>query len=360
MRRLAFSTLLLLCTLLVTQAQTITPWQPLYKGIDFARGTNLGPNATFTHLMVVTCLKIDLTDPDIQFLATPRAPGYLPPSRETISAALPNFLRTNGLAVASDCNFYNPSQPAGEGIGLQVYGLAISRGVTVSAGEPSDQIRDASILFTTNKTPFIVYHNQYPGTNTAGIYTAVSGFYPVLSNGVNVASWAVANYPDPTIHQVQPRTVFGLSQDRRYFFMMVIDGRQLSTGYSDGSTDTETATWLQMFGAWDGINMDGGGSSAIYRSECGTPVAMTRSSDIVSFVKHERYIGSHLGVYAKSLPQFVDNVVVNASDTSASITWSTSTPTSGNIDYGLTASYGNSTPLNGMLVTKHVATLNNL
>jgi hypothetical protein len=90
MRRLAFSAALLLFALPFSQAQTsVTPWQPLYKGIDYARGTNLYLSQTvpLTNLMVATCLKIDLTDPDVQLLTTPPAPGYIAGSRETLSAA---------------------------------------------------------------------------------------------------------------------------------------------------------------------------------------------------------------------------------------------------------------------------------
>ena len=76
---------------------------------------------------------------------------------------------------------------------------------------------------------------------------------------------------------VNPRTAFGLSQDRHYMYLMVIDGRQ--SGYSDGALDWETAKWLQLLGAADGADMDGGGSSCmVIQSSTGAPVELNRDS----------------------------------------------------------------------------------
>jgi hypothetical protein len=85
---------------------------------------------------------------------------------------------------------------------------------------------------------------------------------------------------------------------------------------------------------------------------------MTHSSYIG--VGRERYIGSHLGVYAKPLPGYIDNVIVDAGDTTANITWTTPDLTTGQVNYGLGPGYGNSTPFNNTPLTKHVATLSGL
>src|SRR5207247_8679327 len=132
-----------------------------------------------------------------------------------------------------------------EGLPSENYGLLISTGQVVSAADSGDGGRYASLMFTTNKTAIWALDNRPPGTNTDGIYTAVTGFYPVLTNGVNL--WALyyndvlAKYPDFSIHGVQPRTIFGTSRDRRYLFLVTIDGRQ--GGYSDGAVDSESGTW---------------------------------------------------------------------------------------------------------------------
>ncbi|MDB6031699.1 MAG: hypothetical protein JWM16_2037 [Verrucomicrobiales bacterium] len=362
MKRLAFlSFFTAALSLFVLQSQAsmvITPWTPLYKGIDLAVGTNY-PDATISSLQVVHCLKVDLSDPDVQFLPTPKIDNYQANSRETPSSSITTFIKRYRVQVATDANFYDASpggaDPTTEGVPCNLYGLSISGGELVS---PPDFTRTAALMFTTNKTPFFAFNNPPPGTNIAGIFTAVTGYYPILSNGVNLGSWAAANYPDSFVHSANPRTIFGVSQDKRYLYMMVIDGRQ--SGYSDGSTDPQSAVWAATFGAWDAINMDGGGSSAMYMADCaGDPIALGHSSYLATGRGHERYVGSHLGVYAKPLPDFINDVKIVSTDSSASILWTTIAPASDFVDYGPTQGYG-TTRTNSLARTKHVATLTGL
>ena len=367
---------------------TVTPWIPIFKGVDRARGTNCPPTTvsnngvTFTDntLQVVNCVRVDLTDPDVQLFTTPRAPNWVSGSTETLSLSISNFIRNYKVQVAADANFYCVNQPGRgctsdadfEGLPSQVYGLLVSTGQVVSAADNNN--RYASLMFTTNKEPIFNLNNRPPGTNLAGIYTAVTGFYPVLTNGVNV--WALyfndfnAQYPDSTIHQAQPRTAFGISEDRRYLYMMTIDGRQpySPTGggfcsanqYSVGAFDSETAMWLLTFGAWDAINMDGGGSTAMYMADCSNePIGLNKSSLLVGAGAHERLIGCHFGVYAKPLPNPINNVVVTPVDTTATITFQTWGPATTWVDYGPTPSYGTYVS-NTNALTNHVVTLNGL
>src|SRR5205814_1755080 len=75
----------------------VTPWIPIYKGVDRAVGTNFGSTTvtnngvvfTDSTLQSVQCVRIDLTDSDVQLFTTPRAPGYVAESRETLSLGIP-------------------------------------------------------------------------------------------------------------------------------------------------------------------------------------------------------------------------------------------------------------------------------
>ena len=341
----------------------VTAWTPLFKGIDHSAGTNY-PDATIPCLQVTHCLRIDLYDPDLQLFATPKASAYVAETRETLSLSITNFIKNFGVQVATDANFYtaNPggSDPTSEGVACEVYGLLISTGQVVSVADNGD--RYASLMFTTNKTPILNLDNRPPGTNTTGIYTAVTGYYPVLTNGVNIWDLYYNDffniYPDFNIHSQQPRTAFGLSQDNRYLFMMTIDGRQ--PGYSDGAYDWETAIWLLQFGAWNAINMDGGGSTAMYMADCvGNPLPLNHSS-LLAARGRERIIGSHLGVHAKPLPEFISNISAVAGQTTASITWTTVSPASSQVDYGVTPSYGTFSTFDPTPTTSHTVTLTGL
>jgi exopolysaccharide biosynthesis protein len=94
-----------------------------------------------------------------------------------------------------------------------------------------------------------------PSTDLTGVWTAIESWAYLLVNGVNTGD------PRYISGNIEPRSAVGLSQDKRYLILMTIDGRQ--TGYSEGATAYEESEWLQRFGAYNGINLDGGGSSTM-------------------------------------------------------------------------------------------------
>ena len=75
---------------------------------------------------------------------------------------------------------------------------------------------------------------------------------------------------------LHPRTSYGLSRDRRHLYLLVVDGRQ--PDWSLGANNFDLAQLMIAAGAHDGINMDGGGSSAILYRDPGTkrPVQLNR------------------------------------------------------------------------------------
>jgi hypothetical protein len=308
-----------------------------------------------------------LSDPDIQLFPTPPASNQIASSRETLTLSVSNFLKQYNLKVAINANFYwsfccGGSEPSAEGRDAVAFGLLISTGAVVSVPDgppPGDSNpRGASLMFTTNKDPMFAYNNFAPGVGTTGIYSAITGYYPVLTNGMNIGDFASINYPDPSYHQAQPRTAIGVSLDKRYLFLMTIDGRQ--SGYSLGAVDRETAAWLLQFGAGDGITMDGGGSTAMYMADCiGDPIPLGHSSHVAQYTR-ERYIGAHLGIYAKALDALFSNISAVGGNTTALVTWTTASNATSQVEYGLTPSYGALTSLDSALVTNHTVTISGL
>lgn len=73
-----------------------------------------------------------------------------------------------------------------------------------------------------------------------------------------------------------PRTAIGVSDDGSRLLIMVVDGRQ--DGWSVGVTLPELADALIERGAWDAVNLDGGGSSALLVRD-GDEVVGNRPSD---------------------------------------------------------------------------------
>lgn len=79
----------------------------------------------------------------------------------------------------------------------------------------------------------------------------------MLKNGVPTT--------DQIWNELHPRTAFGYSQDKKTSFHCVVDGR----GTSAGVTTKELAELMLSAGAYDAINLDGGGSSCLYIKDFG-------------------------------------------------------------------------------------------
>src|SRR5262245_52396969 len=108
-------------------------WVPIFKGVDHSVSTNIPSGGDFPNRQVVHALRVDLTDPDIRLLTTPRLSNYVAGVREIGGLTVSDFLRTNQLQAAINANFFDTTTyylPAGTP--MDVYGLEISEGVVVS------------------------------------------------------------------------------------------------------------------------------------------------------------------------------------------------------------------------------------
>ena len=99
---------------------------------------------------------------------------------------------------------------------------------------------------------------------------------------------------DPEVH---PRTAVGYSQNGKFLYIVVVDGRQ--PFYSQGMTLAELADLMIDIGAHDAMNLDGGGSSTlVIRGEDGKPRILNSPIDLY-IPGRERPVGNHLGIYFK-------------------------------------------------------------
>lgn len=339
---------------------TYTPWIPIFKGIDRASGTNTAGYTGGQH--VAQAVRIDLQDPDVRLFTTPPVTNnWVANSRETLSQRPTTFLKTYQLKVAINGAHYAPSSYNGtDGVNEWVHGLVISQGRFVSPydGTYGADDSDALMYFTSNKVAsFIPYNSQrYDVTND--MYHAIPGMYALVWDGMNVGY----NYPiGGGIHSPQPRSAIGYSQDGRYLILLTIDGRQSD---SDGAVDYETADWLIRFGAWNGMNLDGGGSACIVMAnECGDPVVLNDPS--IRYATGDptrvRSVGHNIGVYARSLPAtFMQDALVTPGRTIAILQWNTPSPATTQVEYGLTTALGRLSPLDATPRTNHMVVLTGL
>lgn len=257
-------------------------WTQVYRGISLSENTANTPRRQHIHI-----LRIDLHEKGVSFFTTPRRLEQFESGKnETVRQRTNEFLDEHKLQAAVNANFF--AVPQGEAYARpgssDLLGAAVSGGIVVS--KPSENYR--TVFAVDQKgTPFITA-NLNSEEELGEFSCCVSGNVLLLEGGEIVPHSSTG---------VHPRTAVGVSKDKRYVYLLVIDGRQ--NDHSEGATYGETAFWLRFYGAWDGLNLDGGGSTTmVLQGESGQAKILNRPSD-----RAPRYNGNNLGVRARPLSQ---------------------------------------------------------
>jgi len=249
-------------------------WTPAFKGVELTQLTLTQPRP-----MQIHAARIDLNDAGVHFLATPPVADQPTPVR---SLKTSSFLQKYKCQLAINTSPYDKvfdeeDQPQ------KIVGLAASEGKVYG----TEQAGFSAVLITKDNR----VHIGMPPFDMTLAYNAAGGFGMVLNQGKNVGD----------NNDLHPRTAVGVSKDGRYLYFLVIDGRQPL--YSEGATTAEVGTWLEHLGAWDGLNMDGGGSTAmVIEGPDGKPQVLNRPIH-KNIPGNERPNANHMGVTADRLEQ---------------------------------------------------------
>lgn len=248
-------------------------WRKLYAGIDATKLRVKEPRR-----MHVCVVRIALDTPGLEFVSTSDNGDR---SEETDGLFTSTFLKQEKCQVAINAGAFGPVTDT-EGTGKNILGLHISKGKLVSPWEAGYQVlaiskdNDATIL-------------QSDPKDYSKMETAVSGFKVVLWEGK-------VRQGDETIH---PRTLVGLSKDRKQMYWMVIDGRQI--GHSEGATKTESGQLMKQMGANSALNLDGGGTTTlVIENSDGKPKVINKPIHW-GVPGKERPSASHLGIRTQKL-----------------------------------------------------------
>jgi GH25 family lysozyme M1 (1,4-beta-N-acetylmuramidase) len=119
-------------------------------------------------------------------------------------------------------------------------------------------------------------------------YNALAGKRFIVLNG------KISPYTSAAWKEVHPRTLVGVTQDGK-FIECVVDGRQ---GPKNIGVDLYDGARIMIeFGAWKAIDLDGGGSSAMWVKD-----KIVNSPIDNGVVGQERFVGTHIAM-------FVDGIV---------------------------------------------------
>lgn len=284
--------------------------------VDQTAGTGLG-----AHTANVNIVKIDLTAPGIHFKVSP---DNGPAAGETTTQTTLAFMSQENAQLAVNAHFFNFTTNAA--VTTTLTGFAASNGTVYSAFEaaplantllPYALTANAPALnLGADNTAQILGVGATPTSLAGGVlpYNAVSGSDQIIINGVKSLPAIVTTVTGPHqivaktnppfsgaplgnwyTDQIAARTAIGLSEDSHPMFILTAD----AAGGSNGMTVSEVADYLLgVYGVFNVINLDGGGSTTLTMED---PV--THVDKLVNVSSGgPRFVGTSLAIFADPVP----------------------------------------------------------
>ena len=261
LRSIAIVLALLICAITAVAADWDSA-KSLYPGVKLMQIKKSKPR-----LIRIFIMRIDLQTPGLTFSVTGRDPDWDKPMPDYPKLKIRTKRTTTGDFLR---NARKPVSSGGLGLNMIVAVNATPwRPWTTPythkyADPPGVNISDGVIVGNRkgNNPAFVVYRDgkvdivdKIDPKEFPNIKDALSGFQIVARNGRAIED------NSKFTKGLAPRTAYGLSADRRYLYIIAIDGRQPK--WSMGATCSETGQFLVDAGASDVINMDGGGSTTM-------------------------------------------------------------------------------------------------
>lgn len=256
--------------------------QELFPGITYMREVRKEPRPVVIHIVTV-----DLKKPGISFLVTPGKVG----EKESLSARTTSeFAKEFQVQIAINGDFFSPwvsNTPwdyyprTGDPVG--VHGIAASRGVQYTEGERK---WDAPTLYLgkDNRPSLLRPTNE--------VYNAISGNIFLIREGKRGPD------PVPEKNSLEPRTAIGFDKEGTKLIMVVVDGRQ--PRFSEGLNYDELVDLLVAQGAYNAINLDGGGSTTLVAEINKSTWTVLNCPAHTRIPGRERPVANHLGVFLGS------------------------------------------------------------
>ena len=250
----------------------ISRWKLIFRGVERCEGSTAVPR-----LLQVRAVRVDLREPTIDFLVTPRIDDG---TRAWGGRTTSEFLTEFKCQVALNGSVFDVFAKK-RGDPMHVEGLSLSRGDLCVLTNRWD-----ALLISTNRQARVAHSP----VDAREAYNGLSGYYALLIDGKNNGG----------MRDHHPRSAVGISRNGRYLILMAIDGRQ--PGYSESASTGETAEWIRRLGAYNALNLDGGGSTAlVIEGPDGAPLVINRPCGPPPGT--ERRVANHLGVFAQKLAE---------------------------------------------------------
>ena len=244
-----------LCRSSVARAADV--WTTPYPGVDHLYRTTATPNR-------IHAIKVDLTRATLRLHATKTADRA-----KTVSA----FASQYNCQVATNGDFFSYQ-------GYPTIGLAV--GGEERWPNSTDAADEGFLAIGRDNHSEISVPSEVVDPPASWMSEIVSGHPLLVDNGVATADVNCST----SFCNRNPRTAVGLTQDAGTLILVVVDGRST---VSLGMSFQELAALMIDLGAWRALNLDGGGSSAMFVGAEGG-VQNTPSDGM------ERVVANHVGI----------------------------------------------------------------
>ncbi|MBI2387982.1 MAG: phosphodiester glycosidase family protein [Deltaproteobacteria bacterium] len=240
-------------------AHAADTWTTPYDGVRRLLRTSSAPNWR------VHALVVDLSVPGIKLESTQSAQRKRTPS---------SFAKLIGAQAAINGDFFSYTDYSTSGL---------SAGGGVAWTGTKDTSTSGTVAFDpTAARVEISKPSAIVAFDKTWMRGVVSGHPQIVLDGA-----VVPNGSGSLCTTRHPRTAAGIAKDGKTLYMVVVDGRSTA---SVGMTCAELGNVLKGLGAWTALNLDGGGSSAMYVAGVGVVNSPSDGS--------ERVVANHLALFA--------------------------------------------------------------
>ncbi|MGP1438394.1 MAG: phosphodiester glycosidase family protein [Treponema sp.] len=234
----------------------------LSDGIEIARLDNE------TIPLIATVAKINLKNPLLKILNTEKTrfnkKGFV------LAESTMSFAKRNDTNLAINANFFT-FKCSFLDVLYKPLGLYIAEGSVLSNAKPDF----AQLIFTSTREPLF----QKPNDDS-NVMCAIAGFNQVLKNGsITITGRS---------KKIDSRTLIGINKEKDVLFILCVDGERKKI--SEGATLINATKIMQEIGAYEAIELDGGGSSSLIAKIDGVQHQLIPSSK-----KQFRKVATNLG-----------------------------------------------------------------
>ena len=238
----------------------------------------------------LTALRIDLSTPGLSLSSTGPISDWQADSRETLTQTTRDFVtssRQDGVPVVAAINtaFFNLTNDS-QAVPTNLLGFAVSGGELVSPSQApypyfvQDPITGARLVREPTNAP-----------DPSDVNVAFAG----MANGIVLWDGLVTGPAEPADPVLNARSGLGMSRDNRFLTLLTVDRslRSFSGPTFWGAGIRDVGTLLSGFGSYSGMNLDGGGSTAM---AWWNPTSQSTQLLNAPLFGLERHVGSNLGI----------------------------------------------------------------